>query len=92
MKQNLLLISANALRTCFYNVNNDLSFDNIHKNCLKCTPKQIMSYQISLKHFKMLNEHGAGLTTEQVSIFDQLICTSRQLTFKYTEIIPTKLG
>ena len=57
MKQNLLLISANALHTCLMRANYDVSFESLHKNCKKCTPKQITLYQSSLKLFKTLNEN-----------------------------------
>ena len=55
MKQSLLSISANALRSCL-NLSFDVSFENVHKISNKCTPKQIMSYQISLNLHKTLND------------------------------------
>ena len=36
--------------------NFDISFENVHITHSKCTPKQIMSYQIYLKLHKLLNE------------------------------------
>ena len=44
----------------------EVSFENIHKNCKKSAPKQIVLYQLSLKLFKTVNEQGFGLSTEQV--------------------------
>ena len=35
MKQQLLSISANALRSCLMNGNSDVSFENLHKNNMK---------------------------------------------------------
>ena len=49
MKQALISVSANAQRSCsMYNCA-EISFERIHSLCKKCTPKQITSYQISLK-------------------------------------------
>ena len=64
--------TANALRSCLCNVNNELSFENIHNNFMKCTPKQIMTYQLSLKLFKALNEHKLCLSSDQVTVIQNL--------------------
>ena len=45
LKQSLLSMSALALRTCL-NIEHELSFEKLHKQCKKSTPKQIMSYKI----------------------------------------------
>ena len=58
----------------------------------KSSPKRIMSFQLSMKLFKLLNEHENGLTTEQAIIFDQMICTSRQITFKIYRNNQSKIG
>ena len=42
LKQSLLSISANALRTCLRNDGFDISFEKIHKVHKKSTPKQII--------------------------------------------------
>ena len=62
-----------------------MSFDNIHRNSKKCTPKQIMMYPISLKLHKLLNEVDNTLTFEQVTVMDQLICTVFSLLVKGTK-------
>ena len=92
MKQNLLSISANALRSCVIRVNSDVSFENIHKNCKKCTPNQITLYQSSLKLFKTLNENIDDLTFEQVTVFDQIRCSTRQLNFEIERNNAFKIG
>ena len=50
----------------------DVSFENIHRNCKKSTPKQIALYQSSLKLHKTLNNNLDALTFEQVTVFDHL--------------------
>ena len=56
MKQDLLSVSASALRSCTLFKSGEISFENIHSICKKCTPKQITMYQISLKLHKLLND------------------------------------
>ena len=92
LKQNLLSISACALRSCLMRGGYEISFDNIHKVNKKCTPKQIMQYQIALKLHKLLNEHDNVLSFEHVTVMDQIICTSRQLKFKVFKNCNTKIG
>ena len=53
MRQNLLSISANALRTCLRRDCFDISFENLHRTCKKSTPKQIALYLSSLKLHKL---------------------------------------
>ena len=89
MKQSLLSISANALRTCL-NLSYDLSFENVHKQSGKCTPKQIMLYQISLKVHKVLND--PILKTETLHVIEQSVFTSRQITFEILRDNRTKIG
>ena len=48
-KQSLLSISASALRSCLRHDDFDISFENLHKTHKKCTPLQIMYYQLALK-------------------------------------------
>ena len=92
LKQSLLSISACALRSCIMHVGYDISFDNIHKANKKCTPKQIMYYQIALKLHKVLNEHDNVLSFEQVTVMDQIICTRRQLKFQIFKSNNNKIG
>ena len=57
MKQKLLSISAHVLRTCLSHDGFDVSFENVHKIHNKCTPKQVMFFQMALKLHKQPNEH-----------------------------------
>ena len=63
-----------------------------HKVHKKCTPKQIMYYQIALKLHKILNEHDNVLSFEQVTVMDQIICTGRQLKFQIFKNNTNKIG
>ena len=92
MKQSLLSISANALRTCLMRDNFDVSFDNIHRNCKKSTPMQIALYQNSLKLHKILNNNLDTLTFEQVTVFNQIRCSSRQINFEIGRDNVYKIG
>ena len=56
-KHDLLSVSSYALRTCFANNANDISFLNLHKHNKKSTPNQIMMYQLSLNLYALLNEN-----------------------------------
>ena len=56
LKQNLLSISANALRSCVSFQSNDISFENIHKINKKSTPKQLMKYKIAISLHKIIND------------------------------------
>ena len=81
LKQSLLSMSALALRTCL-NIEHELSFEKLHKQCKKSTPKQIMLYKISLMLHKVLNETNLHLKTETIHILDQAAFTRKQLTFE----------
>ena len=76
-------IPANALRSCLMTNALDISFENIHKNNKKCTPNQIMLYQISLKLFKVINDTEIPIKTETIRAFDQIISTRRQMYVVY---------
>ena len=89
MKQSLLSISANALRSCL-NLSFDVSFENVHKISNKCTPKQIMSYQISLNLHKTLND--PVMKTETLRVIEQSVFTGRQITFEIFAITTSKLA
>ena len=56
MKQALLSVSANALRSCMLYNCPEISFERIRSICNKCTPKQITLYQIFLKLHKTIYE------------------------------------
>ena len=70
----------------------DVSFVNLHKMHKKCTPEQIMLYQMSLKLHKLLNEHDNHLSFEHITLMDQIVCTSRQINFQTFRKCNTKIG
>ena len=82
LKQNLFSISANALRTCLRNDGFDISFENIHRTHNKSTPKQSTLYQQAILLHKTINQSNFPNCNEHVTIVEQSVCTSRQLTFK----------
>ena len=59
----------------------DVSFVNLHKTHKKCTPDQIMLYQIAIKLHKILNDCTNVLSFEHVTVMDQIVCTRRQIKF-----------
>ena len=73
LKHNLITASACALRSCLMNKGFYISFVNLHKIHNKCTPEQIMYYQMSLKLHKLLNEHDNNLSFEHVTLMDQIV-------------------
>ena len=80
-------ISANALKE-----NYDVSFENIHLKYKKCTLYQITLCQSSLKLHKTVNENLDDLTFEQITVLDQIICTSRQINFQIARNNTEKLA
>ena len=78
LKHNLLSTSANALRSCLMHEGFNVSFEDIHKVNKKCTPKQIMLYQISINLHKVMNCDKF----EQFTILNQIICGRRQIKFE----------
>ena len=91
LKHDLLSISANALRTCLSHVGFNVSFVDIHKINSKCTPQQIMLYQIALNLHKFLNS-DLPLTFEKISLFDQMVCGRRQSKFEILRNFQGKIG
>ena len=92
MKQCLLSVSANALRSCLLQRSSEISFVKIHEICKKCTPAQIMSYQNSLFLHRFINEIFVHCTTEHVRVLNNVVCTSRQLNFEITRSNNVKIG
>ena len=70
----------------------DISFQEIHKKCKKCTPNQIMSYQSSILLFKTLNNAFTYCSTEHANILNNIICTRRQLKIEIIRSNNTKIG
>ena len=92
LRHNLLAASACALRSCLMNEVFDISFVNLHKIHMKCTPEQITYYQMTLKLHKLLNEHENVLSHEHITIMDQIVCTGRQINFQILRKFNTKIG
>ena len=92
MKQALLSISANALRSCMMSYSPDISFLTIHSRCKKCTPSQLMSYHMSLHLHKTLAELNEYCTTEHAKLLDNIVCTRRQMTFTIIKTNQSKIG
>ena len=92
MKQSLLSVSANALRSCVLANCNDISFETVHSVSKKSTPKQIMLYQVALKLHKLIQELNEKCTFEHVTILSNVICTSRQTTFEILKDNHSKIG
>ena len=92
-KHDLLSVSALALRSCLYLAHcNEISFINIHKLHKKCTPEQITNYQLSLNLYKTINESIDPMSTETVRVFNQIVCTSRQIFFESFRTNRFKIG
>ena len=92
MKNCLLSISANALRSCMLFNNNEISFEKIHLLCKKCTPKQVTLYQIALRAHKILSEMELGVSFEHVTVLNEIACTPRQLNFETFRNNKSKIG
>ena len=90
-KHNLLSISANALRSCLICDGFNISFENIHKVNLKCTPSQIMLYQIATNLHRVLNFENCP-TFEQTTVLKQILCGGRQLKFEIVRDFKGKIG
>ena len=92
LKQSLLSVSANALRSCLMHEGLDISFENLHRTHSKCTPNQIMYYQLALSLHKTLNTDVLDLTFETITVLDQMICSRRQINFEIFRNSNRKIG
>ena len=81
-KYDLLAVSSLALRSCLNFPHYDVSFINLHKQSKKCTPDQIMMFQLSLNAYKTINENLTVPSTELVRLLDQIVCSRRQTLFE----------
>ena len=70
----------------------DISFEKIHAAHKKCTPSQIMYYQLSLSLHKTLPNLEADLNFETITLLDQIICSGRQLNFQIHKQCNLKIG
>ena len=91
-KHDLLAVSALALRSCLMTERSDISFINLHKYHNKCTPGQIMFYQISLLLFKLVNENENVPSLSFVNLLEQVVCTRRQIMFECHRANHSKIG
>ena len=92
MRQALLSISANALRSCMLFNCTDMSFLRIHSICNKCTPAQIMSYQAAIHLYTVINEIYEYCTTKHALLLNSIVCPRRQLKFEVFRNNRTKIG
>ena len=92
MKQNLISVSANALRSCLMYDSREISFENVHIVNKKCTPKQIMMYLNAIKLYKFLNENPDCPNTEMIRVLEQMVFTRRQINFEILRTNKTKIG
>ena len=92
MKHDLLAISANGLRSCMSINTLDLSFEKLHLLNKKCTPNQIMLYQLSMSLHKIYNIDSWDLNFETITLIDQMILSSRQLNFQILRNNRRKIG
>ena len=92
LKQNLLSISANALRMCLRHDGFDISFENIHRVHKKSTPLQLMLYHQAIQLHKTINHPNFPNCFEHITVANQTICTSRQLKFKILRTNTRKIG
>ena len=83
-KHDLLSISSNALRSCLMYDGFNISFEKIHNQ--KCTPSQIILYQIAINLYKAINFEKCP-TFEQINLLEQIVCGSRQLKFEIVMLL-----
>ena len=91
-KQSLLSLSATALRSCLMHDGFDVSFEKSHVTHKKCTPGQIMFYQLALILHKTLYNCEGVLDFETITLLDQLVCTGRQVHFQIHRQCNGKIG
>ena len=62
------------------------------KKSKKCTLGQIMLYKTSLKLHKVYNATENSLNTETIRLFEQLVCSRRQINFELYRDNALKIG
>ena len=55
LKQKLLSASANALKVCRKFVNNNVSYESLHKSLKRANPEKFMKYKLDLCLYKLYN-------------------------------------
>jgi hypothetical protein len=78
-KQLLLSASANALRLCYRHPTPFVSFDLLHKQNFKSTPKYYAKYQLSLLLYKYFN--STSHNKDWIDFANQFVITGRQSKF-----------
>ena len=82
-----------VLENVMINVIDDIApLTSSHIKCKKSTPSQITLYQSALKLHRTLNENLDNLNFEQITVFNQMICTGRQTNFQITRNNCFKIG
>jgi hypothetical protein len=89
-RQQLLLVSANAIRYCLNYPNPCISFQTLHSKFKESTPDQISLYKISLLLFKIFN--GTSFDSNWVDLNLQIISTSRESKFDIHRSANFKIG
>ena len=90
LKQDLLSVSANALKSCLWLGHDMISFHDLRKINSKCSPNQIAMYQRSLTLYRAVN--AEVITFEIVTVLNQMVCTRRQVKFEILRDIKSKIG
>ena len=70
----------------------DVSFEKLHVTHKKCTPSQIMHYQLAISLHKTLSNCEGDLDFETITLLDQLVCTGRQINFQIHRQCNVKIG
>ena len=92
LKHDLLTVSALALRCCMPNHQSEISFINVHKLNCKCTPEQIMLYQIALNLYKIVNFNNHTPSTEVITVLEKTVNTRSQVLFEILRTNVTRIG
>ena len=69
----------------------NISFENIHKVNVKCTPSQIMRYQNATNLHRVLNFEKCP-TFEQTTVLEQIVCGGRQINIEIVRDFNGKIG
>ena len=91
LKHDLLSLSANALRMCMPCNSLGVSFENLQVINKKCTPNQIMLYQLAISLSRIFN-FDESPNFEAITVIDQAIFTSRQINFQILRNNRRKIG
>ena len=90
LKQSLLSASATALKITQKVQNRMQSFVNIHLECKRALPEQMIVYKHALLLHKLYNKNSPE--TEWIALNFQQLLTSRQLNFTINKTNRTKVG